>query len=91
MTAFKGNSHNMRRIAIVTVLALLSIECHAQGAPSAGQCEQVRAGIAQHGLQAARKHASENYGLSRADLRTIERTCGISQRGRRTKNIAGIR
>jgi hypothetical protein len=75
----------MRRITIVTMLALLSIECHAQVAPTTGQCDQVRASIAQHGLRAARKFAIEHYGLTHADLRTIERTCGINHRGRRTK------
>lgn len=73
----------MRGIAIAIVLALLSIECHAQNDPSPGQCDQIRAAIAQHGLQAARKHAMANYGLSQADLRTIEQSCGIG--GRRGK------
>ena len=75
----------MRRITIVTVLALLSIECHAQSAPTTGQCDQVRAAIAQYGSQAARKHAIEHYGLTPADLRTIDRTCGIGRRVRQTK------
>jgi len=67
---------------------LLSIECHAQSGPSAGQCDQVRAAIAQHGLQNARKHAMANYGLTLVDLRNIEQTCGIGERdrgGRRPK------
>ena len=68
----------MRRIAVAVVLALLSIECHAQGGgPSADQCGQVRTAIAQHGLQNARKHAMANYGLTFADLRNIEQSCGI--------------
>jgi ribosomal protein S9 len=75
----------MRGIAIAIVLALLSIECHAQGGPSTGQCDQIRAAIAQYGLQAARKHAMENYGLSLADLRGIEQGCGIDNRGRQNK------
>jgi ribosomal protein S9 len=75
----------MRGIAIATVLALLSIECHAQSGPTTGQCDQVRAAIAQYGLQAARKHAIENYGLTLTDLRTIEQNCGIGGRGRRDK------
>jgi hypothetical protein len=75
----------MRRIAIATVLALLSIECHAQGGPSPDQCGQVRAAIEQYGLQAARKHAMANYSLSAADLRTIEQGCGIGDRSRRQK------
>ena len=74
----------MRITAIVIVLALLSQECHAQSAPTTGQCEQVRAAIAQHGLPAARKHAMAHYGLTRADLRKIEQSCGIGRRGRRT-------
>ena len=73
----------MHRISIMAVVALLSTECHAQGGPNAGQCEQVRTAIAQHGLQAARKHAMENYGLTLADLRRIEQDCGIGQRSRR--------
>jgi hypothetical protein len=73
----------MHRISIIAVVALLSTECHAQSGPNAGQCEQVRAAIAQHGLQAARKHAMENYGLTLADLRRIEQDCGIDNRGRR--------
>jgi hypothetical protein len=56
---------------------LLSIECHAQTTPDPGQCEQVRSAIAQYGLEAARKHAMANYGLSAADLRNIEQGCGI--------------
>ena len=75
----------MGRIAIAIVLALLSTQSHAQSAPSPGQCEQVRAAIAQYGLEAARKHAMEYHGLTRADLRTIEQSCGIGDRGRRTK------
>jgi ribosomal protein S9 len=71
--------------AIAMVLALLSIECHAQSGPTTGQCDQIRSAIAQYGLQAARKHAMENYGLTPADLRTIEQGCGIGNRGRRDK------
>ncbi len=74
----------MHRISIMIAFALLSAECHAQNGPSAGQCDQVRAAIAQHGLQAARKHAMQNYGLTLADLRRIEQDCGIDNRGRRT-------
>jgi hypothetical protein len=72
----------MRGIAIAIVLALLSIECHAQNGPTSGQCDQVRAAVTQHGLQAARKHAMENYGLTQVDLRTIEQSCGIADRSR---------
>jgi hypothetical protein len=77
----------MRGIAVAVVLVLLSIECRAQSGPSGDQCEQVRAAIAQHGLQNARKHAMENYGLSLADLQNIEQSCGIGERKRerRTK------
>ena len=75
----------MRRIAIVTGLALLSTGCLAQTTPSPGQCEQVRAAIAQYGLQAARKHAMANYGLTEADVRRIEEECGIGQRDRRSR------
>src|SRR3954469_6444424 len=72
----------MRRIAVAVVVVLLSIECHAQSGPSAGQCEQVRSAVAQYGLQNARKHAMANYGLSLADLRNIEQNCGIGERSR---------
>ena len=77
----------MRRIAVAVGLVLLSIECHAQSGPSPDQCGQVRAAIAEHGLANARKHAMANYGLSPADLRNIEQTCGIGERsrGRRAK------
>ena len=77
----------MRGIAIAIMLVLLSIDCHAQSGPSSGQCDQVRAAVAQHGLQNARKHAMENYGLTLADLRNIEQSCGIGDRdrGRRAK------
>jgi ribosomal protein S9 len=75
----------MQKVAIAIVLAMLSIECHAQGGPSTGQCDQIRSAIAQYGLQAARKHAMQNYGLSEADLRTIEQGCGIGDRGRRQR------
>ena len=66
----------MRGIAIAIVLTLFSIECHAQGGPSTGQCDQIRAAIAQYGL---------HYGLSAADLRTIEQGCGIGGRSRRDR------
>ena len=72
----------MRGIAIAFVLVLVPIECHAQGGPNPGQCEQVRSAIAQHGLQNARKHAMENYGLTLVDLRNIEQSCGIADRDR---------
>ena len=82
----------MRRIAIATVLALLSIECHAQGmpgmmgpgmgGPNPGQCEQVRGAIQQYGLQPARQHAMANYGLSATDVRNVEKQCGIGGGGR---------
>jgi hypothetical protein len=75
----------MRRIGIAIVLSMLSIECHAQSGPSNGQCDQIRAAIAQYGLQAARKHAMANYGLSQTDLRTLEQSCGIGNRSRRGK------
>ena len=74
----------MRRIAIAIVFTLLSTCGHAQ---SGGQCDQVRAAIAQHGLQAARKHAAANYGLSPADLRATERSCGIGKRSKRAKRV----
>ena len=72
----------MRGTAIAIVLVLLSIECHAQGGPNPGQCEQIRAAIEQHGLQNARKHAMANHGLTHADVRNIEQTCGIGDRDR---------
>ena len=71
----------IRGIAIAVALGLLSTECHAQSGPNPGQCDQIRAAIAQHGLQAARKHAMANYNLSAADLRKIEQGCGIGERG----------
>ena len=80
-----NRSDEMRGVAIAIVLALLSTPCHAQSGPSADQCEQVRAAIAQHGLQAARQHAMANHGLSRDDLRTIEQSCGIGGRSKRAK------
>ena len=75
----------MRQIASAVVLVLLSIECHAQGGPSPGQCDQVRVAVAEHGLANARKHAMANYGLTLADLRNIEQSCGIGDRGRRAR------
>lgn len=77
----------MRGTAIAILLVLLSIECHAQGGPNPGQCEQVRSAIQQYGLQAARKHAMANYNLTLADLRNIEHGCGIGEpdRSKRTK------
>ena len=80
-----NRSDEMRGVAVAIVLALLSTHGQAQNAPNAGQCDQVRAAIAQHGLQAARKHAAENHGLSQADLRTIEQSCGIGGRAKRAK------
>src|ERR1017187_2651337 len=83
--ASKGRQE-MSRIAIAIALALLSIECHAQSGPSTDQCDQIRAAIAQYGLQAARKHAMENYGVSNARRRDgcsarsvgeSDRRCGL--------------
>jgi hypothetical protein len=74
----------MHRISAIIAFALLSAECHAQNSPSPGQCDQVRAAIAQHGLQAARKHAMQNYSLTLADLVRIEQDCGVNNRSRRT-------
>jgi len=76
----------MHRISIMAaaVVAVLSTQCHAQGGPNPGQCEQVRAAIAQHGLQAARKHAMANYSLSMADVLRIEQECGVGNRSRKT-------
>ena len=79
----------MRGLSLITVVAMLSTPCFAQngpnGGPDDGQCEQVRAAIAQYGLHAARKHAAENYGLTPADLTRVEQDCGIEHRNRRTK------
>jgi hypothetical protein len=79
----------MRGTAIAIALVLLSIECHAQGGPNPGQCEQIRSAIQQYGLQNARKHAMANYNLTLVDLRNIEQGCGIGDRdrdrGRRAK------
>ena len=72
-------------MSIMAVFAMLSAPSHAQNGPDAGQCEQVRAAIAQHGLQAARKHAMANYGLTAADLRRVEQECGVDGRGRVSK------
>lgn len=82
-------------IACIAAVATLSAQSHAQqpmqqqmqqqGGPDAGQCEQVRAAVAEHGLQAARKHAMENYGLTLADLHRVEQDCRIDGRGRSTK------
>jgi hypothetical protein len=70
---------------------LLSIECRAQSGPSTGQCEQVRAAVSQYGLQNARKHAMANYGLTLADLRNIEQSCGIGERSSSTRSRHGQR
>jgi hypothetical protein len=77
----------MRGTAIAIALVLLSIECHAQGGPNPGQCEQIRSAIQQYGLQNARKHAMANYNLTLVDLRNIEQGCGGGDRdrGRRAK------
>ena len=75
----------MRGVGIAIVLALLSTHCHAQSGPNPGQCDQVRSAISQYGLQAARKHAAANHGLSQADLRKIEQSCGIGGRAKRAK------
>ncbi len=73
----------MRGIIVIAAVALLSTECRAQNSPTNDQCEQVRSAIAQYGLQAARKHAMENYNLSLADVIRIEQDCGIARRGGR--------
>ena len=76
---------DMRGLSFITVVAMLSTPCLAQNGPDDGQCEQVRAAIAQYGLHAARKHAAENYGLTPADLTRVEQDCGIEHHNRRTK------
>ena len=78
-------SEEMRRTAFGFVLVLLSTQCYAQGGPSGGQCDQVRAAIAQHGLQAARAHAAANHGLSAGDMSRIEQSCGIGSRAKQAK------
>jgi hypothetical protein len=78
----------MRGLSLFAAIAMLSTPCFAQNGPDAGQCEQVRAAITQHGLEAARKHAMENYGLTRADLRRVEQDCGIGHRGRSSKKTS---
>jgi hypothetical protein len=75
----------MRGLSLIALVATLSTPCLAQDGPDGGQCEQVRAAIAQYGLHAARKHAAENYGLTPADLTRVEQDCGIEHRNRRTK------
>jgi ribosomal protein S9 len=76
---------DMRGFSIIAFVAVLSTPCLAQNGPDDGQCEQVRAAISQYGLQAARKHATENYGLTQADLRRVEQDCGIDNHNRRSK------
>jgi len=76
---------DMRGLSIIALGAVFSTPCLAQDGPDDGQCEQVRAAIAQYGLQAARKHATENYGLTQADLRRVEQDCGIDNHNRRNK------
>src|ERR1017187_5128342 len=61
--ASKGRQE-MSRVAIAIALALLSIECHAQSGPSTDQCDQIRAAIAQYGLQAARKQDRKSTRLN---------------------------
>jgi hypothetical protein len=75
----------MRVLSIIAVVATLSTPCLAQDGPNDGQCEQVRAAVDQYGLEAARKHATANYGLTPADLRRVEQDCGIENRNRRAK------
>ena len=78
----------MLRPSIAIAAVALSLQCHAQQMdhPNAAQCEQVRSAVAQYGLQAARKNAREQYGLTLADVRKVELECGIKDgihRGRR--------
>ena len=73
----------MHKLSIIAALVVLSTQCLAQGGPNGGQCEQVRAAVAQYGLQAARRNAVQNYGLGPADMRRVEQECGIGNRGPR--------
>ena len=80
----------MRGLFLIALVATLSTPCLAQDGPDDGQCEQVRAAVEQYGLQAARKHATENYGLTPADLRRVEQDCGIDKhKGRAKKKVSG--
>jgi hypothetical protein len=79
----------MRAFSLVALVAMLATPCLAQNGPDDGQCEQVRAAVAQYGLQAARKHATENYGLTQADLRRVEQDCGIDKRKGSKKKVSG--
>lgn len=82
---------NIRGLSIIAIAATLSTPGlaqtmqGAQNGPDAGQCEQVRSAIAEHGLEAARKHAIANYGLTPADLRRVEQECGVGKSGRSSK------
>ena len=81
---------DMRGLSVMAFVAMLSTPCLAQDGPDGGQCEQVRAAVEQYGLQAARRHATENYGLTPADLRRVEQDCGVDKRkGHAKKKVSG--
>ena len=85
MTCPSMSLERLREFLLIPAVAMLSTQCQAQqSGPNAGQCQQVRAVIAKYGLQAARKHAQENYGLKPADVHRIEQECGVRNRGRGT-------
>lgn len=87
------NLMKLQALAVFAVAATLSTQCLAQqhgsftqqNGPDNGQCEQVRAAVAEHGLAAARKHAMANYGLTKVDLRRVEQECGIGHHGKSRK------
>ena len=75
-------SIRMLRPSIAIAAVALSLQCHAQQRdhPNPAQCEQVRSAVAQYGLQAARKNARAQYGLTLADVHKVELECGIKGR-----------
>jgi len=74
----------MLKLSMAIAVVVLTSHCYAQqqNHPNPAQCEQVRSAVAQYGLQAARKNAQEQYGLTLADIHKIELECGIKGRVR---------
>jgi hypothetical protein len=81
-------SMKMTKIILAAVAGLTLLSVNAASAQSHGQCEQVRAAVAQYGYKAAKAYAQAN--MSPEAVRAAE-TCVIGHSGARLHRVAARR